>query len=53
MAAHPLTKITRPSGAVAAQIVYDPVSGVVTQVTDENNGVWKISAPQVSGSSQV
>ncbi|WP_034594505.1 LamG domain-containing protein, partial [Hamadaea tsunoensis] len=41
------------SGAVGAQVVYDPVSGVVTQVTDENNGVWKISAPQVSGSSQV
>jgi large repetitive protein len=52
-AAHPLTKITRPSGAVAAQISYDPVSGVVTQVVDEHNGTWKISAPTVSGSSQV
>jgi RHS repeat-associated protein len=53
VAAHPLTKITRPSGATAAQITYDPVSGVVTQVVDEHNGTWKISSPGVSGSSQV
>ncbi|NUO56202.1 MAG: Teneurin-1, partial [Hamadaea sp.] len=52
-AAHPLTKIVRPSGATAAQITYDPVSGVVTQVIDEHNGTWKISTPTVSGSSQI
>jgi YD repeat-containing protein len=52
-AAHPLTKIVRPSGATAAQISYDPVSGVVTQVTDEHDGTWKISSPTVAGSSQI
>ncbi|WP_350276525.1 LamG-like jellyroll fold domain-containing protein [Kribbella sp. HUAS MG21] len=52
-AAHPLTKIIRPSGATGAQISYDPVSGVVTQVTDEHSGTWKISSPTVTGSSQI
>ncbi|MFC4131754.1 LamG-like jellyroll fold domain-containing protein [Hamadaea flava] len=52
-AAHPLTKIVRPSGATAAQITYDPVSGIVTQVIDEHNGTWKISPSAVAGSSQV
>ncbi|MCP2328803.1 RHS repeat-associated protein [Hamadaea flava] len=52
-AAHPVTKIIRPSGATAAQISYDPVSGVVTQVIDEHNGTWKISNPTVAGSSQI
>ncbi|NUT18777.1 MAG: Teneurin-1 [Hamadaea sp.] len=52
-AAHPLTKIVRPSGATATQISYDPVSGVVTQVIDEHNGTWKISTPAVAGSSQI
>ncbi|MEV6971773.1 LamG-like jellyroll fold domain-containing protein, partial [Hamadaea sp. NPDC051192] len=50
-AAHPLTKIVRPSGATAAQITYDPVSGIVTQVIDEHNGTWKISPSAVAGSS--
>ncbi|MEV0270063.1 LamG-like jellyroll fold domain-containing protein, partial [Hamadaea sp. NPDC050747] len=53
VAAHPLTKIVRPSGATAAQITYDPVSGIVTQVIDEHNGTWKISSSTVSGSSNI
>ncbi len=47
-----LTKITRPSGAVAAQIAYSPVTGRVTQVTDSNSGVWQVGAPSVSGSAE-
>ena len=48
-----LTKITNPSGAVGAQIGYDPVTGRVSSLTDENGGVWGLAAPTVSGSSQV
>ncbi|REH51886.1 RHS repeat-associated protein [Kutzneria buriramensis] len=48
-----LTSVTRPSGNVHAQVTYDPVSGAVQQLTDENGGVWKVGAPTVTGSSQV
>ncbi|MFC0437396.1 LamG-like jellyroll fold domain-containing protein [Kutzneria buriramensis] len=48
-----LTSVTRPSGNVHAQITYDPTSGAVQQLTDENGGVWKVGAPTVTGSSQV
>ena len=49
----PPRNLTRPSGGVSARVVYDPATARVTQVTDANNGVWKIGAPVVSGSSQV
>lgn len=55
-ATHPatlLTQITRPSAKVYAQVQYDPSTNTVTQVTDENGGVWKLAPPTVSGSSQV
>ncbi|MFI9384800.1 LamG-like jellyroll fold domain-containing protein [Kutzneria sp. NPDC052558] len=48
-----LTSVTRPSGNVHAQISYDPVTSAVSQLTDENGGVWKVGAPTVTGSSQV
>ncbi|MDX6740735.1 LamG-like jellyroll fold domain-containing protein [Actinocorallia sp. A-T 12471] len=48
-----LTSTTRPSGKAFAAIAYDGVTGTVTQVTDENGGVWKIAAPTAQGSSAV
>ncbi|WP_433299827.1 LamG-like jellyroll fold domain-containing protein [Actinoplanes sp. CA-030573] len=48
-----LAQITRPGGGTDAKIAYDPVTGKVTQVTDANNAVWKLGAPEVKGSSQV
>jgi hypothetical protein len=52
-AAQLLTKMTRPSGDVAAQVGYDGVTGRVTQVTDANGGTWRVAAPTVTGSSGV
>jgi RHS repeat-associated protein len=55
-AQHPaalLSSITQPAGDLSAQVSYDPVSGAVSQVTDNNGGVWKIAKPTVAGSSQV
>ena len=48
-----LGKVTRPSGSVYATVAYDPLTARVTSLTDENGGDWKLSAPSVSGSSQV
>ncbi|MBI3687533.1 MAG: discoidin domain-containing protein, partial [Actinobacteria bacterium] len=48
-----LTSITRRSGKTEAAVTYDPATSTVTQVTDENGGVWKLAPPAVSGSSQV
>jgi RHS repeat-associated protein len=48
-----LTTVTRPTGRVYAQVGYDPVTGDVSQVTDENGGTWTIGAPTVSGSSEI
>jgi large repetitive protein len=48
-----LTSITRPSGKTYATISYDPVTGRVHSVTDADGGTWTLSAPVVSGSSQV
>ncbi|MFE4599870.1 LamG-like jellyroll fold domain-containing protein [Kitasatospora indigofera] len=48
-----LTGITRPSGKQFAAVAYDTNAAQVTQVTDENGGVWQIGKPQVTGSSQV
>ncbi|MDH6131378.1 RHS repeat-associated protein [Kitasatospora sp. MAA4] len=48
-----LTGITRPSGKQFATVAYDTNTAQVTQVTDENGGVWQIGKPSVAGSSQV
>jgi YD repeat-containing protein len=48
-----LTKVTRPSGSVEAQVAYDPLTGRVTSDTDANGGTWGVAAPTVSGSSHV
>jgi RHS repeat-associated protein len=48
-----LTKITRPSGQALEQVSYSPVTAQVTHVTDANNGSWTVTAPTMSGSSQV
>ncbi len=50
-AASPLSGVTRPSGKTYAQIVYSTVTGLVTQVTDNNGGVWRLDPPTVAGSS--
>ncbi|MFE2301571.1 LamG-like jellyroll fold domain-containing protein [Streptomyces sp. NPDC059445] len=47
-----LTSITRPSGKTYAAMQYDAASTTLTQLTDENGGVWKLGAPTVAGSSQ-
>jgi RHS repeat-associated protein len=52
-AASLLSAVTQPSGKSYAAIEYDPMTARVTQLTDENGGTWKYSAPAVSGSSQV
>ncbi|MFI6463124.1 LamG-like jellyroll fold domain-containing protein [Streptomyces sp. NPDC050538] len=46
-----LTKVTLPSGRVHATAAYNPVSGRLTQHTDDNGGTWKVSAPDYSTSS--
>ncbi len=48
-----LSKITRPSGRVAAQIAMDRYTGRVRSVTDENGGVWSMGTPTVVGDSDV
>ncbi|MGH3296636.1 MAG: LamG-like jellyroll fold domain-containing protein [Trebonia sp.] len=48
-----LTKVTKPSGGVYAQVAYAPLTGRVTSDTDSNGGAWGIAAPTVQGSSQV
>jgi RHS repeat-associated protein len=54
-AAGQLSEVTRPSGPsdVYAQVAYSTVSGAVSQVTDDNGGVWGVGTPTSSGSSQV
>ncbi|QIY96386.2 LamG-like jellyroll fold domain-containing protein [Streptomyces sp. S1D4-11] len=51
-AASLLTSITRPSGKTYAAMQYDPGTTTLTQLTDENGGVWKLGTPTVTGSSQ-
>ncbi|MEU6194565.1 LamG-like jellyroll fold domain-containing protein [Streptomyces sp. NPDC047061] len=46
-----LTSVKRPSGKTYAAMVYDTDSTALTQLTDENGGVWKLGAPTVTGSS--
>ncbi|MET7484287.1 LamG-like jellyroll fold domain-containing protein [Streptomyces sp. NPDC005538] len=47
-----LTSVKRPSGKSFATMTYDPATTTLTQLTDENGGVWKLAAPTVAGSSQ-
>ncbi|WP_265867095.1 LamG-like jellyroll fold domain-containing protein [Streptomyces sp. SKN60] len=46
-----ITKVTLPSGRVSSQVVYDSDTERVTQVTDANKGMWKVSAPRFSAGS--
>ena len=48
-----LTKLTRPSGSVYAQLGYDPLTGRVTSDTDSNGGTWQLHPPTAGGSSQL
>lgn len=48
-----LNTIALPSGKIQAAVSYDPVTATVTQVTDQNGGVWKLAPPAVTGSSEV
>ncbi|MGW0432571.1 LamG-like jellyroll fold domain-containing protein [Micromonospora sp. NPDC003197] len=48
-----LSKVTRPSGGVTAEISYDTATGKVATVTDEHGGVWTLGTPAVAGSSTV
>ncbi|MGW2516580.1 LamG-like jellyroll fold domain-containing protein [Streptomyces sp. NPDC001617] len=47
-----LTSVKRPSGKSFATMTYDPATTTLTQLSDENGGVWKLAAPTVAGSSQ-
>lgn len=38
-----LTKVTRPGGAVAASLVYEPVKDRVDTLTDANGGRWSLT----------
>ncbi|MFG2149532.1 LamG-like jellyroll fold domain-containing protein [Streptomyces sp. NPDC048696] len=51
-AASVLSSITRPSGKTHSAMTYDPATTTLTQLTDENGGVWQLGAPTVAGSSQ-
>ncbi|GLY49816.1 hypothetical protein Lesp01_34720 [Lentzea sp. NBRC 102530] len=44
-----LTKLTLPSGRTAAQLRYDLVNDRVSEFTDRDGGLWKISTPVVTG----
>ncbi|MBB5872535.1 RHS repeat-associated protein [Allocatelliglobosispora scoriae] len=46
----PLTQVNRPTGGIQAKATYDAISGLVTSVTDENNGVWGIGNGALTGS---
>ncbi|MGI5505356.1 polymorphic toxin-type HINT domain-containing protein [Lentzea sp. CA-135723] len=47
-----LTKITLPSGRVAATMAYDVVNDRLREYTDSDGGLWKIAAPAVTGTEQ-
>lgn len=48
-----INKVTSNAGRVRSAVAYDLTTGRVSQVTDENGGVWKLGRPTNSGSSQV
>lgn len=45
-----LTKITLPTGRVAAQLTYDVPADRLREYTDRNGGHWALSTPVVTGS---
>ncbi|MET9230419.1 LamG-like jellyroll fold domain-containing protein [Lentzea sp. NPDC003310] len=47
-----LTKVTMPSGRVAAELTYDTVNDRISEYTDANGGTWKLGLPQVSGTEE-
>ncbi|HYN93017.1 MAG TPA: polymorphic toxin-type HINT domain-containing protein [Pilimelia sp.] len=49
VAADQLTKVTLPSGRVAAELAYDVALDRVAEYTDRDGGTWKIGAPLVFG----
>ncbi|MBY8876850.1 LamG-like jellyroll fold domain-containing protein [Actinacidiphila acidipaludis] len=51
-AASLLSSIKRPSGKTYQAMAYDAATTTLTQLTDENGGVWKLATPTVAGSSQ-
>ena len=51
--ANQLSSITRPSGKPYATITYDTGTATVRKLVDENGGTWQLTAPAVTGSSQV
>jgi RHS repeat-associated protein len=48
-AANQLSKVTLPSGKVAADVDYDNATGRVDTYTDADGGTWKVGAPTVYG----
>lgn len=49
----PLTKSLRPLGGTSAEVTYDAVTGLVTQLKDANNAKWHIAKPELSGAGHV
>ncbi|MET9652164.1 LamG-like jellyroll fold domain-containing protein [Streptomyces sp. NPDC006460] len=47
-----LSKVTLPSGRIGGTAEYDTDTERATKVTDENGGVWQISAPRYASGSQ-
>lgn len=47
-----LTKITLPSGRVAATMTYDVVNDRLHEYVDRNGGLWKLATPAVTGVEQ-
>ncbi|MFJ5543624.1 LamG-like jellyroll fold domain-containing protein [Micromonospora chalcea] len=48
-----MSRVTTSGGRVQAQVAYHSVTGRVSEITDENGGVWQVGAPKASGSSLV
>ncbi|MEV7439461.1 LamG-like jellyroll fold domain-containing protein [Streptomyces griseoviridis] len=46
-----ITKVTLPSGRIHATAAYNPVSGRLSEHTDDNGGTWTVSSPAYSSSS--
>lgn len=46
-----LSKVTLPSGKVAAEVTYDVELDRVAEYTDQQGGTWKLGAPMVAGTS--
>ncbi|MDR6594751.1 RHS repeat-associated core domain-containing protein [Saccharothrix longispora] len=47
-----LTKVTMPSGRVAAQLTHDTTNDRVSGYTDADGGRWTLGLPQVSGTEE-